>query len=417
MRVKFWGTRGSIPTPEPSSMKYGGDTSCVEIRSGSTLIILDAGTGIRRLGASLMKDPSFSGTGYIFLSHSHWDHIQGFPFFAPAFVPGNEFFIHGAFKADKRLQDALRGQMGSIYFPISMQDLPSSFHFGELLEQDIMAGDLMVRSRALNHPGGCFGYRITDGKHTVAYCTDTEPHPDRVDEKVLELARDADVFIYDAQFTPEEYASDKRGWGHSTWQEGIKLAHEANARRLVLFHHDPWHDDRLLDAVVQEARVFFPATVGATRDLDIDLGSATVDDTSSLLRELSRSTAPIARVPGGTSDLRVVARRLNDALVVTAPRDLSVFNSEAFQTQVTGHVDPAVIRRLVLDMVELSFIDSSGIGSLAAVNDSCRRQGIEMSVCNVSSQIHEVLRVTRIHLIMPIFHTVDDAVRGSPRIS
>ena len=121
MRVKFWGTRGSIPTPEPSCMKYGGDTPCVEIRSGDTLIILDAGTGIRKLGASLIKDSSFNGKGYIFLTHSHWDHIQGFPFFRPAFVPGNEFFIHGAFKADKRLQDALRGQMGSIYFPITMK--------------------------------------------------------------------------------------------------------------------------------------------------------------------------------------------------------------------------------------------------------------------------------------------------------
>ncbi len=417
MRVKFWGTRGSIPTPEPSCIKYGGDTPCVEIRSGDTLLILDAGTGIRKLGASLIKDTSFNGKGYIFLTHSHWDHIQGFPFFRPAFVPGNEFFIHGAFKADKRLQDALRGQMGSIYFPITMSDMPSSFHFVELLEQDVMAGNLMVRARALNHPGGCFGYRITDGKHTVAYCTDTEPYPDKVDEKVLELARGADVFIYDAQFTPEEYVKSHRGWGHSTWQEGIKIAHEANVRKYVLFHHDPYHDDRFIDNIVKEAKVFFPNTVAASRDMEIDLGTATVEDSTSLFRELSSSSITPSSLPSATDDLRLHMRMQGNTILIQAPRDLSIFNSDSFHKQVSAKLDPAKFRRAILNMSELNFIDSSGIGSLASLNDFCRKNGISMALCCVSNQILEVLKVTRINMIMDVYRTEENALQGNRKVT
>ena len=398
-------------------MKYGGDTPCVEIRSGDTLIILDAGTGIRKLGASLLKDSSFNGKGYIFLTHSHWDHIQGFPFFRPAFVPGNEFFIHGAFKADKRLQDALRGQMGSIYFPITMSDMPSSFHFVELLEQDVMAGNLMVRARALNHPGGCFGYRITDGKHTVTYCTDTEPYPDKTDEKVLELAKGADVFIYDAQFTPEEYVKSHRGWGHSTWQEGIKIAHEANVRRYVLFHHDPYHDDRVIDNIVKEAKVFFPNTVAASRDMEIDLGTATVDDSTSLFRELSSSSITPSSLPSASDEMRLQIRNQGNTVIIHAPRDLSIFNSDSFHQQVSARLDPTKIRRALLNMSELNFIDSSGIGSLASLNDFCRKNGITMALCCVSNQILEVLRVTRINMIMDVYRTEENALQGTRKVT
>ncbi len=413
MKIKFWGTRGSIPTPEPNCVKFGGDTSCVEIRSGDTLLILDAGTGIRKLGVSLMNDPTFNGKGYIFLSHSHWDHIQGFPFFRPAFVSGNEFIIHGAFKADKRLQDALRGQMGSIYFPIKMSDMPSSFHFVELLEQDIMAGNLMVRSRALNHPGGCFGYRITDGKHTVAYCTDTEPYPDNMNEKILELVRDADVFIYDAQFTPEEYASDRKGWGHSTWQEGIKIAHEANVKKYVLFHHDPYHDDRSIENIVKEARVFFPNTVAASRELEIDLGTAVVENSTTIFNELSTTSIPTSKLQPSSKDMNFQTRTVGTTIILSAPRDLSIFNSSSFHKEVIKRIDPKTTSRMILNMSGLVFIDSSGIGSLASLNDFCRKNGITMALTCVSSQILEVLKVTRINMIMDVFRTEEHALKGN----
>ena len=409
MKVKFWGTRGSIPSPEPDFMKYGGDTSCVSLHSSDTIIILDAGTGIRKLGASLIKDPDFNGKAYIFLSHSHWDHIQGFPFFQPAFIPGNEFYIHGAFKADQRLQGALKGQMGSIYFPVSMNDLPSSLKFIELIEEDIIAGNFSVRSRALNHPGGCFGYRVSDGTTTVAYCTDTEPVENGVNEKVIELAKGADLLIYDAQFTPEEYGTNRKGWGHSTWQDAIKAAHEANVKKLVLFHHDPYHCDNIIDQIVKEARVFFPETIGASRGLELDLGDFSLKDSQLMIQDVVQSTAPRSTAPKG---FEILNDRSNETVIVRSPRDLSIFNSAEFSKKVQGAINNATVKKLILNLSSMSFIDSSGLGSMASINETCRKNGIEMILCSVSSQIHQVLTITRIDRIIKITKTEQEAIKN-----
>jgi len=410
MLVKFWGTRGSIPAPEPNCMKYGGDTSCVSIHSSDTTLILDAGTGIRKLGVSLLSDPSFSGKAYIFLSHSHWDHIQGFPFFKPAFIPGNEFHIHGAFKADQRLQTALRGQMGSIYFPVSMKDLQGTLKFVELVEEDIIAGNLTVRSRALNHPGGCFGYRVSDGTSTVAYCTDTEPRGEGTDEKVLELAQGADLLIYDSQFTPEEYATNRKGWGHSTWQDAIKIAHEANVKKLVLFHHDPYHSDTLIDEIVTEAKVFFPNTIAASRGLELDLGDFSLKDSHIMLSGLTKANEKRGQK---ASLFNVTTDNNAKVTLVKAPRDLSIFNSSAFSQTISQKLDLCKSCKLILDMSALTFIDSSGLGSLATINEICRKKGINMIIYAVSMQILQVLKITRIDHIIKIAETKDEALKLS----
>jgi anti-anti-sigma factor len=407
MVVKFWGTRGSIPSPEPDCMKYGGDTSCVSIHSSDTTIILDAGTGIRKLGVSLLEDPSFSGKAYIFLSHSHWDHIQGFPFFKPAFIPGNEFYIHGAFKADQRLQTALKGQMGSIYFPVAIEDLQGSLKFIELIEEDTIAGNLTVRSRALNHPGGCFGYRISDGTSIVTYCTDTEPRGEGTDEKVIELAQGSDVLIYDSQFTPEEYATNRKGWGHSTWQDAIKVAHEANVKKLVLFHHDPYHSDSQIDQMVSEAQVFFPNTIGASRGLELNLGDFSLKESNIMLNTLAESKKLREK---NESPFTISTDNSKKITLVKAPRDLSIFNSSSFSQTISRQLDLCNSYKLILDMSTLTFIDSSGLGSLATINEICRKKGIDMVIFGVSSQILQVLRITRIDHIIKITNTQEEAL-------
>ena len=186
MKIKFWGTRGSIPVAEPEMMKYGGNTSCVEVRLKSgELIIFDAGTGIRRLGLSLLKDETFDKKGHIFISHCHWDHIQGFPFFAPAFLPQYTWNIYGQFKLDGRLEDLLRWQMEHLYFPVSLSQLGSTMKFVEIIEEEFNIGSAKIMARHLNHPQGNMGFRVEDKDGVFVYCTDTEHYQDRMDPRLL----------------------------------------------------------------------------------------------------------------------------------------------------------------------------------------------------------------------------------------
>ncbi|MGQ9631089.1 MAG: MBL fold metallo-hydrolase [bacterium] len=257
MRIKFWGTRGSIPTPGRHTIKYGGNTSCVEVRTAAgELIIIDAGSGIRNLGISLMKEDfgKGSGEGHILFSHTHWDHIQGFPFFVPGLTPGNHFALYGENKADKRLEDTLAGQMEHPYFPIRLRDMASEMEFVEVKNGDRFSiGSAEVLARSLNHPNGVFGYRISADGRAFAYASDTEHYPDRVDEAILEIAMNADALAYDSQYTPEEYGK-KVGWGHSTAQEGLKVAEKAKVKRLILFHHDPTRSDDAIDEILENCK-------------------------------------------------------------------------------------------------------------------------------------------------------------------
>jgi len=260
--VNFWGVRGSIASPGLHTVKYGGNTPCVEICVAGHRLIFDGGTGIRVLGQALLAQMPVKG--HIFFTHSHWDHIQGFPFFTPAFVPGNHFQIYGAIAPNgATIEQRLNDQMLHPNFPVPLQIMGAKLEFHSLkVGKPIDLGnDVIVESAMLNHPGEAVGYRVNWRGYSAAYVTDTEHFPDHMDENVLYLARNADVFIYDAAYTDEEYHSErssKKGWGHSTWQEAVKLAKAANVKTLVIFHHDPLHDDDFLDRVGEQVAAAFP---------------------------------------------------------------------------------------------------------------------------------------------------------------
>jgi phosphoribosyl 1,2-cyclic phosphodiesterase len=258
--IQFWGVRGSIPAPGPETVRYGGNTSCVEMRLGDRRLIFDGGTGLRVLGKNLLKHMPLEA--HIFFSHSHWDHIQGFPFFLPAFIKGNCFHIYGAIAPNgATMKQRLTDQMLHPNFPVPIQVMQSDLKFHDLLPGDVMElDDITIETGPLNHPNTAMGYRVTWRGRTVVYATDTEHYPDRLDENLLYLARDANVLIYDACYTDEEYhdpRSPKVGWGHSTWQEAIKLARAAGVKKAVVFHHDPNHTDDFLDDVEAQVQSVF----------------------------------------------------------------------------------------------------------------------------------------------------------------
>ncbi|MBD1926938.1 MBL fold metallo-hydrolase [Trichocoleus sp. FACHB-90] len=250
--VQFWGVRGSIPSPGKDTVRYGGNTSCVEMRVGGKRLIFDGGTGLRMLSKDLLKAKSVEA--YMFFTHYHWDHIQGVPFFAPAYLEGNCFHIHGAVPPDAdSMKQHFCDRVLHSNSPVPLQELAADLKFYELVCGDTFkVDDITIETAPLNHPNGAMGYRVTWQGHTVFYCTDTEHLPDRPDENVLHLAREADVLIYDAMYTDEEYhnpKSPKVGWGHSTWQEGVKVAEAAGVKRLAIFHHEPNHSDDFLDQI------------------------------------------------------------------------------------------------------------------------------------------------------------------------
>ncbi len=260
--VHFWGVRGSIPTPGQSTIRYGGNTSCVEMRCHGKRLIFDGGTGIRVLGDYLLKEMPLEA--YIFFTHTHWDHIQGFPFFTPAFVKGNVFHIYGKVSTNgDTIEKCLCNQMLDPNFPVPLGIMGSTKYFYDLeFGQTIEIGNgVKIETAKLNHPGDAMGYRVSWGDEAVVYATDTEHYPDRLDENLVHLARNADFLIMDCTYTDEEYLSPlspKIGWGHSTWQEGVKVAKAASVKHLVVFHHDPSHDDEFLDKVGAELQAVFP---------------------------------------------------------------------------------------------------------------------------------------------------------------
>jgi len=263
LAVKFWGVRGSIACPSPRHMVYGGNTSCLEITAGDNRLIFDAGTGIRNLGIQLMKDQGKAS--HIFLTHCHWDHINGFPFFEPAYVSGNDFVVSaGNVKDQGGIENVLSAHVNTPTFPIPLSAMQANFDF-----QDFNCGDeweispgLRIVTRPLNHPNGATGYRIEYGGNSICYVTDTEHEIGKPDQNVLDLIQGSNIVVYDSTYTDDEFA-DKVGWGHSTWQEGVRLCQLAGAKRLVVFHHAPEHDDDFMREVANEVRQSWSSAVVA----------------------------------------------------------------------------------------------------------------------------------------------------------
>ncbi|MGC9524083.1 MAG: MBL fold metallo-hydrolase [Limnospira sp.] len=273
--VHFWGVRGSISCPGTATVRYGGNTPCVEMRVGSQRLIFDGGTGLRVLGQALLAETPVKA--HLFFTHSHWDHIQGFPFFTPAFIPVNSFDIYGAIAPNgSTIEQRLNDQMLHPNFPVPLQVMGANLNFIDItIGQSInLEGDIVVETALLNHPGEAVGYRVNWKGYAAAYVTDTEHFPDHLDENVLKLARNANVLIYDATYTDEEYhspTSSKVGWGHSTWQEAVKVARAAGVEKLVIFHHDPLHDDEFMDEMGEKVAEAFPNTVIAREGLSLQL--------------------------------------------------------------------------------------------------------------------------------------------------
>lgn len=263
--VTFWGVRGSIAAPGPETVRYGGNTPCVSVTHHGHTVILDAGTGIRKLGLALQSASGGQPLDVdLLISHTHWDHIQGFPFFVPAFVPGNHVRVYGPRSPDKPLERVLRGQMDPEYFPVALGDLAANVEVHEFAGQPWQIGPFQVHAGYLHHPGVTLGFRLEAPGLTLAYATDTEPYRShlsagragdaavaefgrRCDRDLIDLIAGADVYIGDAQYFPDEYAR-KTGWGHTNYVDTVELALEAQVKHLVLFSHDPMHDDAKIDA-------------------------------------------------------------------------------------------------------------------------------------------------------------------------
>jgi len=287
-RIKFWGVRGSIPVPGPSTIGYGGNTTCVEVRTNGDIIVLDAGSGIRELGLALNEEFGSAPINLtLLLTHTHWDHIQGLPFFLPAYQAKNNIRVLGFQGARDGLATILAAQMELPFFPVSWKDLPGTIKIQELKRMHFAVGKVKVHARFLNHPGICAGYRLFTKEGSIAFLPDNEPfeplkmklaerdgvHADRARSeavvqrsKLVEFLKDTDVLILDAQYTDEKY-QEHIGWGHGALSRVVSLALEARAKKLFLFHHDPSHDDRQIDEMLERARLL---VVESGRKLEVE---------------------------------------------------------------------------------------------------------------------------------------------------
>jgi phosphoribosyl 1,2-cyclic phosphodiesterase/CheY-like chemotaxis protein len=269
MQVRFWGTRGSIPKPGPTTIRYGGNTLCVEVRTArGTLVIIDCGTGLHGLGHSLLSAGSKPLAGHILISHTHWDHIQGVPFFAPFFRPGNKWDIYGPKGLDQSLRETLAGQMQHTYFPVSTDEFGATIRYHDLVEGNFDIDDVKVTAQYLNHPALTLGYRLEADGASLVYCCDHEPFSPAVadgrgefsglDQRHADFISGADLLIHDAQYTAQEYPA-KIGWGHSSGEYVVRLAQHAGVKHVALAHHDPLRTDDAVESIVEKLKASLTA--------------------------------------------------------------------------------------------------------------------------------------------------------------
>jgi len=292
LSIRFWGVRGSIPAPDAANLRYGGNTSCLEVRCGDELVILDAGSGLRSLGIELEREAQGRPIeGSLLVSHTHWDHIQGLPFFAAGYKPGNRFQLFVGPGLAGRILQGLRDQMSPLHFPVLFEEMAGLQPLRELGAKRSRLGSFAVATFPLNHPGGCTGFRLEARGKSIAYLPDHEPFGSATpqalasQDALVDFLKNVDLLVLDTQYTAEEYAA-RRGWGHGSLPESVDLAVAANARELVLFHHDPSHHDGQIDAMLAMARQRASGTrltITAAREGEArDLGAA-IDSTAEVL--------------------------------------------------------------------------------------------------------------------------------------
>lgn len=375
MRIRFWGTRGSLAKPGPTTLRYGGNTACIEIRTDDgTLIVLDCGTGAHGLGQALISEGPLRG--HILISHTHWDHIQGFPFFAPLFVPNNEWNVYAPYGLGTPLEDTLAGQMEYAYFPVTLDQLDAYIKYNDLVEGEFYLGNVHVTTRYMNHPVPTLGYRLSVGGVVMVYATDHEPHSLHVHEQTnlpvhhedlrhIEFLSGADLVIHDAQYTEEEY-QQKISWGHSSLEKAMDFAISAQVKRLVFFHHDPLRDDDTLDRLVEGNRQSLAARgtdleiLGASEGDVIELHEQEPATRASVQRDLSPSMSAVFE-PGETTVLVVD----NDPAVVR----LLVFALRPERCRVlTAHDGESAMRIIRAERPDLVLMewDMPGISGLEA---------------------------------------------------
>jgi CheY-like chemotaxis protein/phosphoribosyl 1,2-cyclic phosphodiesterase len=358
VRIRFWGTRGSLAKPGPTTLRYGGNTSCVEVRApDGTLIVLDCGTGAHELGRSLVSSGSAPWRGHLLVTHTHWDHIQGFPFFAPLFTEGQEWDVYAPEGVGQRLEAVLAGQMEYAYFPLALGQLKAVLRCHGLAEGSFHLGAVRVTTRYLNHPGLTLGYRLEVGGVSIVYATDHEPHsrhhpgtsapagaaPRAVsvhpeDRRHVEFLAGADLVIHDAQYTLEEYPAHL-SWGHTPAELAVDFALAAGAKRLALHHHDPTRDDGALDRLLAVCRHRVAAACGG---LEV-FGAA-----EGLVLELAETRRAEARQePGGASIPAAIAPESSTILVVDDDKDvvdllIETLSPEGFRVLTAGDGETAL---------------------------------------------------------------------------
>jgi phosphoribosyl 1,2-cyclic phosphodiesterase len=404
VQVQFWGTRGSIPKPGPATIHYGGNTLCHEIRTArGTLVIIDCGTGLHGLGLKLLSGGGRSLAGHILISHTHWDHIQGVPFFAPFFVPGNKWDIYGPKGLNQSLRDTLAGQMQHTYFPITPDEFGASIRYHDLLEGTFEIDDIKVTTQYLNHPALTLGYRLEADGATVVYCCDHEPFSRDVaeghrefyglDQQHCDFIEGADLLIHDAQYTGSEYPS-KVGWGHSSIEFVVKLAQHTKAKHVVLTHHDPLRTDEALDGIVEKVRNGLKANhsailvSAATEGETIDVKSSSAHVSRSSGEDFSAMTSVKQALSHRSVLIKVADIKLATALgeAVLAEGLRANFCSSANMARKLIEQDPPS-----LAIIDDDVAHDNETGVLEVLRS---KKGVELPVVMVAAREHEVEGIT-----------------------